>query len=129
MAEQTFPCQTANLETSRKIDRRAWVRFPKNEEVWCQAVGGSVKENLDTAWMGRVRDISRGGMGLSLSQRFEPGTALLVELSERPKVLRNLLVHVAHATEDKKGRWIIGCTFDCPLSAEELEIFLQDEHA
>jgi c-di-GMP-binding flagellar brake protein YcgR len=129
MAEETIPSQTAIPETSRKIDRRVWVRFPRNDEVWCHPVTDSVEENLDTAWMGRVRDISRGGMGLSLSQRFEPGTALIVELSERPKILRHLLVHVVHATEEKKGRWIIGCTFDCPLSPEEMQIFLQQEQA
>jgi hypothetical protein len=127
MAEQTVASQTAN-PPFRQIDRRAWVRFPKNEEIWCHPVSSSVKENLDTAWMGRVRDISRTGIGLSLRQRFDPGTALIIELSHRPKVLRHLFVHVAHATEET-GRWIIGCTFDCPLSAEELEIFLQPEHS
>ena len=128
MAEQTIPLQTASPETSRKVDRRAWVRFPRDERIWCQPVSNSVKEDLDTAWMGRVRDVSRSGIGLNLSQRFEPGTALIVELSERPKVLRHLLVHVVHATAERKGRWIIGCTFDCPLSPEEMEIFLQEEY-
>ncbi len=78
MADQTIPSETANPETSRKIDRRAWVRFPKNEHIWCQPASPSVKPDLDTAWMGRVRDISRAGIGLSLRQRFEPGTALIV---------------------------------------------------
>jgi hypothetical protein len=45
-----------------------------------------------------------------MSRRFEPGTALIVELSERPKVLRHLLAHVIHATPEANGRWIIGCT-------------------
>jgi c-di-GMP-binding flagellar brake protein YcgR len=129
MAEKTIPFETATPQTSRKIDRRAWVRFPKNEVVWCEPVSASAKPELDTAWMGRVRDISRGGIGLSLRQRFEPGTALIVELSERPKILRHLLVHVVHATAGQSGRWTIGCTFDDPLSAEELRIFLQEEHA
>jgi hypothetical protein len=128
MSEQTVPCNAVNPETSRKIDRRAWVRFPKEDNVWCHAASPSVKEDLDTAWMGRVRDISRGGIGLSLRQRFDPGTALLIELSERPKTLRHLLVHVVHATAEWNGRWILGCTFDCPLSPEELQIFLQEEH-
>jgi PilZ domain len=111
------------------MERRAWVRFPKNEPMWCDPVRPSAKHELDTAWMGKVRDISRTGIGLSLRKRFEPGAVLLIELSESPKLLRNLEVRVVHATPDKKGRWIIGCTFARPLSAEEMQIFLPRENS
>jgi hypothetical protein len=129
MVEQVIPAHSENPESSRKVERRAWVRFAKNEAVWCDPVRPSANYELDTAWMGRVRDISRTGIGLILRKRFEPGTALRIELSESPKLLRQLLVRVVHATPDKKGRWTIGCTFECPLSQEELQIFLQDDPA
>jgi hypothetical protein len=57
-----------------------------------------------------------------MSRRFEPGTALIIEL--RLKVLRYLPGHVIHATPDADGHWIIGCTFDHPLSQQELKSFL-----
>jgi hypothetical protein len=129
MVKHTPPAPAEKPEPSRNGERRAWVRFPKNEAMWCDPVRPSGKHELDTAWMGRVRDISRTGIGLSLRKRFEPGTVLTVELSESPKLQRQLLVRVVHATADKNGRWIVGCTFDCPLSREEMQVFLSDKQA
>ena len=129
MADQTIPSDAANQGTSWKVDRRAWVRFPRNEPMWCDPVKPSAKQVLDTAFMGRVRDISRIGIGLILRKPFEPGTMLMIELPESPKLLRQLLVRVVHATPNKNGRWIIGCTFDCPLSPEEMRILLPEERA
>jgi PilZ domain len=129
MTEQPISFHDADLEAPRTTERRAWVRFPKNDAIWCEPVRPLAKRELDTAWMGRLRNISRNGIGLSLKKRFEPGTPLLIELSESPRVSRHLAAHVVHATPDKNGRWIIGCRFDCPLSLEEMQIFVQEEHA
>ena len=129
MAEQATPVPARNSKTLFKVDRRAWVRFANQQDVSCQPVTLSSTQPVDTAWMGRVRDVSAGGIGLSMKTRFDSGMALIVELSERPKVLRHLLVHVVHATPEGNGRWTIGCTFDCPLSPQELETFLGEEPA
>src|SRR5438094_802028 len=112
MPKQTIPVRNGYVKHRPQTERRAGVRFPKDEEIWRQPTSTAGKEALDTAWLGRVRDVSTAGIGLSMTRRFEPGTALIVELSERPKVLRHLLVHVIHATPDANGRWILGCTFD-----------------
>ena len=127
MAQPTIPSRTGHSKGRPKIERRAWVRTPNDHEVSCQPMAASSKEELDTAWLGRVRDISVGGIALLLNHRFEPGTALIVELSERPKVLRHLLVHVIHATPEPNGRWILGCAFDCALSQQELQTFLEEQ--
>jgi hypothetical protein len=77
--------------------------------------------------LGRVRDISAGGIALLLNHRFEPGTALIVELSAKSKVAsRPRPVRVVHVTPEKNGRWIIGCAFVSKLSADELQGLLQD---
>jgi hypothetical protein len=90
-------------------------------------MAASTQEELDTAWLGRVRDISVGGIALLLNHRFELGTALIVELSAKSKVAsRPRPVRVVHVTPEKKGRWIIGCAFASILSADELQGFLQD---
>jgi hypothetical protein len=125
MAKQTIPARSGYVKHRPKTERRASVRFPENEEIWCQAKSASGRAKLDAAWLGKVRDISTAGIGLSMSRRFEPGTALIVEL--RPRMLRHLLVHVVHATPDAGGRWIIGCTFEYPLSQQELQTFLGEE--
>jgi hypothetical protein len=61
---------------------------------------------------------------LGMTRRFEPGTALILDLSDR-----RLLAHVIHATRETNGRWIIGCAFDSALSQQELRAFLQEEPA
>jgi hypothetical protein len=126
MVEQAISGYVVNAEASWKTERRACVRFPKNETMWCDPVRPLAKHELDTAWMGKVRDMSCAGIGLSLKKRFEPGSELMVELSEGPNLVRRLLVRVIHATPDKKGRWIIGCMFDRPLSQEELQKFIAE---
>jgi len=108
-------------KNKRKTERRAWVRFQSEQDVACYT------EEAIIGWLGIVRDVSPAGIGLSVSRRFEPGTALTVEQSERPRVLRHLLVHVVHATPEANGLWIIGCTFDCALSAQELQTFLAED--
>jgi hypothetical protein len=122
MAERTIPIQSEQQVC--ETERRAWVRVAKEREVWCQPVSASSKEELDVAWLGRIRDISPDGIGLNMSRRFETETELMVELAEGPKVLRQLVAHVVHATLETNGRWTIGCTFDRALSPEEMEIIL-----
>jgi hypothetical protein len=56
-----------------------------------------------------------------MTRRFEPGTALTIELSDR-----HLLAHVIHAKREANGRWIIGCAFDRALSEQELRAVLED---
>jgi hypothetical protein len=46
-------------------------------------------------------------------------------VSDKPKgYVYSLPGRVVHATLAGKRRWIIGCTFDCPLSPRELQTFL-----
>ena len=121
MAQQTIPVRSGYVKHRPKEERRAAVRFSTDAEIWCLGIGSRTAKRA-SAWSGRVRDISIAGIGLSMSRRFEPGTALIIEL--RPTALRHLPVHVIHATRDAEGHWIIGCTFDRPLSQQELKTFL-----
>jgi PilZ domain len=118
MPRQSVPVRNGYVKHRPKTERRTWVRFRNDEEVWCQPIGLS-----ETAWLGKVRDISIAGIGLSMTRRFEPGTALIIEISER--IL--LRAHVIHATPETEGRWIIGCIFDSVLSEQELRAFLADD--
>jgi hypothetical protein len=119
MAEQTIPFQKERQDTA-KNQRRAWLRFRSEQDVAC------TKEETNTGWLGRVRDISSGGMALTSKQRFEPGTVLMVELETRAGWPRRLFVQVIHATQDREDRWIIGCAFASPLSEEELRKLLEE---
>jgi hypothetical protein len=123
MPNQTIPARNGYIKHRPKSDRRASVRIPENGQIWCEPKSASGTLKSDTAWLGRVRDISTAGIGLSISRRFEPGAELIIELS----VKLHLPVRVIHATLEKKGRWIIGCAFASPLSEEVLREFLQED--
>ena len=102
-------------------ERRAYVRLATDLAATCRPAG----KEPTVGWPGRVRDISRGGVGLLLRHRFQPGTALTLEIrgSGRPH-LREVTVRVVHATPVVDGTaqcWLHGCTFDQPLSAEAVE--------
>jgi hypothetical protein len=95
--------------TSRQTERRAWVRSANAQDVVC------IVDDAQTGWMGRVRDISRCGIALTLRRRFEPGTALIVELESKTGRLRCLPVQVVQSTRDANDRCIVGCAFVSPL--------------
>ena len=126
MAEQTIPFQTANPETCVKIDRRACVRFASQQAITCQPATPVSTHPASTAWMGTVRDVSPAGVGLTMNRRFEPGSALIVELSTGHDGIVRRRVRVAHATLENNGRWIIGCEFERPLSQEDVRTLLED---
>jgi hypothetical protein len=127
MVQKTKPSPTAHPKNDSITERRVWVRVPSGKEVSCQPLAATTTDESETAWMGKVRNVCSGGIGLSMNRRFEPGTTLIVELSATPKgPLRPLPVRVVHATQEKKGHWLIGCTFACALSPEELQAFLEE---
>src|SRR5438045_1407087 len=57
-------------------DRRVWVRFPADLETTVQPAGKAEVVRLAA----RVRNVSLGGVSLSVDRAFEPGDLLSVEL-------------------------------------------------
>jgi len=105
-------------------ERRTFVRVATDLNATCRATEGS----REVGWLGKVRDISRAGIGLFSTHRFRPGTHLTVDLRDRnDAVLRTVQVHVMHATPksiDGEAYWLLGCAFHEPLSEEELQALL-----
>jgi hypothetical protein len=74
-------------------------------------------------WPGRVVNISRGGIGIVLTRRFEPNTLLVMELeSPLDHLSRTVLARVIHSTGLEVG-WLLGCAFISELDDEDLEAF------
>ena len=119
MAEQATRVLTRPPKSVLKIERRAWLRFPGEHDVFCQPVASRPEGEPEVAWLGNVRDVSPAGIGLSMTRLFEPGAELIVELSVKAKGTLHLPVRVVHTTADKKGRWIIGCEFIFQLTEDE----------
>jgi hypothetical protein len=107
---------------ARGRERRVAVRYPGNPDAACRAYAPSV--GIYTGW---VRDISATGAALLLPCEFEPGAPLTLEL-ENPSqgVVRVVSARVVHTIEvPLDGRWLHGCAFDQPLTAEELLAFAE----
>ena len=103
-------------------ERREFFRYP------CDLEAISVPVALrkgDCPCLGRVRDISAGGLGIVLAYRYPPGTFLSIELQNRSKTLsRTLVARVVHASALRFGGWQIGCTFNNKLTEDEIRELL-----
>jgi hypothetical protein len=112
------------LEKSEKtncMERRASVRFG------CELPGSCEPHALPTAcqpevrWHGVVRDISKGGVKLSMWRRFEPGTVLHLDIPMKQgdhAFTRSVVV--VHVQQKSGSNWEFGCKFQRPLSDEEI---------
>jgi hypothetical protein len=106
------------------VERRAWIRFGADLDAACHAKGAL----KDVGWTAKVKDISRGGVGLLLRHRFRAGTPLVLELKSRDgSFCRTMTAQVARVMAvlaEGRPNWFLGCAFDQPLSEEELQKLL-----
>jgi hypothetical protein len=122
MAERTIPFQTEQRKNEPITERSAVRHFPSSQEVYCQPMSASTTEEVETGWWGKLDNISSGGLAVRVSRPFEPGTLLIIELSDKTKRLtRSFPVQVVHSNAVGNRLWIIGCEFIRPLSEEELQ--------
>jgi hypothetical protein len=99
-------------------ERRAWLRYVCDLATICRPAQNAENE----PFLARVRNISRGGMYVSLDQYFESGSILSVELpTEEGLPLCTLLACVIHAEPQYGGDWALGCSFVRELNDEDLE--------
>ena len=104
MAEHATPVMTRRPKALLKIERRAWLRLPNEQDIVCHPVTSGPQIEPELAWMGKVQDISPAGIGLSMNRRFEPGTELVAELSVKSDASLLLPVHMVHATPPRGRR-------------------------
>jgi hypothetical protein len=112
----------ANPTIPFRVERRAWVRLPSDKDVRCQ----EISQTPHSGWLGKVRNVSRGGIGFVSKRRILPGTELLIELVTNTGELRRLLVRTVYTRLEKNGRWITGCAFASTLISEELQSFIRE---
>jgi hypothetical protein len=67
----------------------------------------------------RIVDISTGGIGLILKERFKEGTQITVQLLTTT-LTRPLQVQVVHVVEIAPHYYLLGGAFTTPFSANEL---------
>jgi hypothetical protein len=103
-------------------DKRAWIRFACDEKRPPQA---TVLINPNNKILARVVNISPGGIGLGTQRHCEPGTPLRLELVDAAgRTSRPIQARVVHSTSKGPEDWLIGCSFDTPLTEEDVAPFL-----
>ena len=123
MAKETLPVPSGQAKHRPKAEGRVWVRFPPSQQVCHQPIAASKADETETHWLGRLRNVSPGGLALRLSRHFEPGILLIIDLEVQGGT-RSFFVQVIHATPEGKRHWIVGCEFISPLSQEELHALI-----
>jgi hypothetical protein len=80
------------------------------------------------AWPARIQDISRGGVKVVVSRRFEVGTVLKLEVPiAGEENLHMILARVIRVIQEPTGSWGLGCAFVQEISQEEVEELLTME--
>jgi hypothetical protein len=103
------------------IERRASTRYPCNLATSCRLIATLPGEPMPA----RIRNISVGGISLVLSQPFDSGSMLGLELRSMTRnIARMFQVTILYTIEHPSGDWISGARFVQPLSDEELKAFL-----
>jgi hypothetical protein len=101
-------------------ERRVWLRYPADLETTVLPAGGGDAVRLTA----RLRNVSLGGVSLSVDRSFAPGDLLSVELPGATEQSRcTVLACVVHANPGADGDWILGCTFSRELGEEDLAAF------
>ncbi len=72
----------------------------------------------------QLKDISTTGIGIYAPAWLDPGTFLSIKVEGWLGNDRTLRAKVVHATRIDKGRWLLGCSLDAPLTWQELEDLL-----
>lgn len=98
-------------------DRRSAERFPVNAHTACNFLS-PVLEDFGPV---RIKNVSTEGIGLMVAHKLEPGLLLAVGLANEDKSFaKTVLVRVAHVTPQPGGTYLVGGTFEIPLTYDEL---------
>jgi len=108
---------------SPEEDRRVWVRYPSARATYCRPVEGD-----EPFLAAQACDISRGGVKLLSTKKFERGTILTIgKLDGDADKVGLLTAEVRYAIPSPEDRWIIGCSFQNQLGEEELLAWLKEQ--
>lgn len=119
------PCSVRLIAngTLEDLDRRQSPRFPCQQETTARPL-----ESTDTlGWGAQVRDVSQGGVGLTLCFPFRPGTYLSLDLRNANGSCRSFLARVLHARDQADGTWHLGCEWVNAIAEDDLEMLLQEQ--
>jgi hypothetical protein len=120
MSQETTPSITVDSDPGR--ERRVRVRHTQKLSTYAQRGTGDLDQ---VWWIGNVRNISGNGIGLTLQNRFEPGTQLTLELENASRTQSQTIQAEVVRVFPAPGGWYLGCTLRHDLSETDLEELLK----
>lgn len=111
---------SAELATLTHDEQNGAERFPCEVPTTCQPPSAYTKD----PWPATIRDITNGGLRLTLNRRFERGSGLAIELPTESGTTSTVLARVVHVRAFAEGGWLLGCDFISELSDEEVQLVL-----
>jgi hypothetical protein len=118
----TPPRPALEPDLPQTFERRAFVRYARRlDALWLFL--GVASPDLTSA---RLADLSVTGVGLLVDQAFPVHTSLAIRLPTVTRGWSTHLVRVKRCLTAGAGQYEIGCTFVKPLSATQLQGFLQE---
>ncbi len=97
-------------------DCRVYERHACQVPTSCQPAAAN-----ETRWDATIENISQSGLRVRLRRRFEPRSALAVELPGRDgQDASTVYVKVVHVTNEGEGFYALGCKLMSELSEDEL---------
>jgi hypothetical protein len=98
-------------------DRRQSERYPVTSDTAC-TFAGQVAQDLGSV---RIKNVSMEGIGLLTTKSVDVGAVLVVGISNKARAFsRVMLVRVAHVTAQMGGTFLVGGTFETPLTYQDL---------
>lgn len=99
-----------------EAERRAAPRQSSTLKITCYPVNASLMERRQ----GRVRNISRTGVGILVDRSWTRGTTIILELPAEDGI-KAVQAKVVHATPQFAGNFLVGCALEIPLSDAEVQ--------
>ena len=100
-------------------ERRTAPRLTSSLKITCYPVGASLLERRQ----GRMRNVSRTGIGVLVDRAWQSGTNVMLELPiGEEESIKSVRARVIHATAQLGGTFLVGCSFEVALSDAEVQI-------
>lgn len=115
-----MPVQLDSRPNRASLECRVYERQSGDLRAACSPA--SAYGRAEARWDAIIRDLSSGGVKLLLRRRFEPGTALAIELPTEDESY-TVLARIVHVRPHEEG-WELGCQFVSALSESEQEQIL-----
>jgi hypothetical protein len=116
MSQLVLPLPVESLSRNQPRERRSLERYACSRRRFVRVLARSMLETSDAS----IRDFSMKGIGLVLDRCYEPGELLAIQLRSPTAGLSGILTaQVRYATQQRDGRWQVGCSLCRQLTRQE----------